>query len=548
LRSQISDLRSQRARPLGLVVAISLAVIVPTFLWGVPSNLDLSNHFRFALPFYDALANGDFYPGWLAESNSGYGDPSFRFYPPALYYLLAAARSVIGNWYEATMLVFALLSVAGGLGMYFWASSILPDSRAAWASFLYALAPYHVNQLYQAMLFAEWAGSAVLPFTFGFIERVCARGKARDVAGLAATYGLLIFTHLPLAIIGSLGLVVYALVRIEGPARTRQLAKLALADVLGLSVSAIYWVTMVSEVGWIAVYKVQRLASVDYRLNFLLSTFSPDNLNVWWMNILALMTLLLCAPAVLLFFKTDTAVLRRVARPVIVLTAFALFMSLPLSRPIWSLLPPLQETQFPWRWLILVSMGASILAALALPLLANSVKRLDRATRMAIFGAMSISVAFTLSHIVREAQYLPAQRFENTLAEVRGTASVNYWIPIWSRSKPRPMATEVEAANRTVTISSWQPEQRKFSVSAGDATEARVRTFYYPHWTATSNGELLSTRPDADGALLIALPQQAATVSLDFREPRRTRVSAYASVAGLLFIGALAFPARRRRR
>jgi hypothetical protein len=546
LRSQISDLRSQKTRPLGFVFAISMVVVVPTFLWGVPSNLDLSNHFRFALPFYDALADGDLYPGWLAESNSGYGDPSFRFYPPALYYVLAAARSAIGNWYEATMLVFALLSVAGGLGMYFWASSVLRDSRAAWASFFYALAPYHVNQLYQAMLLAEWAGSAVLPFTFGFLERVCERGRARDIAGLAAAYGLLIFTHLPLAIIGSLGLLIYALVRIEGPGKIRKLAKLALAWTLGLSVSAIYWVTMVSELGWISINRVEPLASVDYRLNFLLSTFSPENLNVWWMNILALMTLLLCAPAVLLFFRADAAPLRRVARPVVVLTGFALFMSSPLSRPIWRVMPPLQETQFPWRWLILVSLGVSILTATALPLLAGTVKKFDRAKRIAIFGAMSISIAFTLSHIVREAQYLAPQRFENTLSEVRGSSSVNYWIPIWARSNPMPMPAEVEAGNRTVTVMSWQPEERKFSVSAGEPTEARVRTFYYPHWTATSDGKLLTTRPDKDGALLIALPQPAANVDLVFSEPARTHLSAYASFAGFLLIGALAIPSRRR--
>ena len=75
---------SPAVRASGLVIAISLAAIVPTFLWGIPSNLDLSNHFRFALPFYDAIAGGHLYPGWLAESNHGYGDPSFRFYPPAL--------------------------------------------------------------------------------------------------------------------------------------------------------------------------------------------------------------------------------------------------------------------------------------------------------------------------------------------------------------------------------------------------------------------------------------------------------------------------------
>src|SRR5690349_6902830 len=140
---------------IGFAVVASFVVMVPAILWGIPSNLDLTNHFRFALPFYDAIVAGNPYPGWLAESNGGYGDPSFRFYPPALYYLLAVARFVIGNWYGATLVVFVMISIAGGLGMYFW-------SKSSWAAFFYALAPYHLNQLYQATLLAEWAGSAVL--------------------------------------------------------------------------------------------------------------------------------------------------------------------------------------------------------------------------------------------------------------------------------------------------------------------------------------------------------------------------------------------------
>src|SRR5690349_17706615 len=177
---------SPETKRVGLVVAISLLAIVPILIFGVTSNRDLTNHFRFTLPFYDAIAGGNFYPGWLAESNGGYGDPSFRFYPPALYYVLSLFRFVIGDWYVATLVTFALVSVVAGLGMYFWARSILPASQATWVGLLYALAPYHLNQLYQATMLAEWAGSAVLPFVFAFVERICARGKRSDVAGFAA--------------------------------------------------------------------------------------------------------------------------------------------------------------------------------------------------------------------------------------------------------------------------------------------------------------------------------------------------------------------------
>jgi hypothetical protein len=134
------------------------------------------------------------------------------------------------------------------------------------------------------------------------------------------------------------------------------------------------------------------------------------------------------------------------------------------------------------------------------------------------------------------------------LTAVRGTSSVNYWIPIWSRAEVRPMATQVEVADRTVTVNAWAPEHREFSVTAGPATEARVKTFYYPHWTAKNDSIDLPTRADDDGALLISLPANATSVELDFREPQASELSTIASLGGLIGIGALTAPFKRRRR
>jgi hypothetical protein len=536
---------SSEAKRAGFVVAVSILAILPVWIFGVPSNRDLSNHFRFILPFYDAIASGNFYASWLAESNAGYGDPSFRFYPPGLYYVLALFRFATGDWHVATLLTFTIVSAAGALGIYFWARAIMPASQAMWAGLLYAVAPYHLNQLYQAVLLAEWAGASVLPFVFGFAERVCANGKRRDVAGLAGCYALLVFTHLPLTVIGSFALVVYALVRMRPDRKVRTLLQFAGAATLGLCSSAIFWVTMVAEMRWIDMNAVHHEAGVDYRFNFLLSTFSPDNLNVWWMNILALMTLLMSAPVVLLL-RRNAATERKQLRPVALFTLFTVFMTLPLSRPIWNALPPLQETQFPWRWLSLVSMGAAILTAGAISLLVQSDKSVDRVKRLLIVGAMSMGVVFSLSHVVREAKFLPAQAFENTLATVRGTPSISYWLPTGASWSAAPMTVDVEAADRAVSVHWWTPERRRFSVTAGNATEARVRTFYYPHWTASSGKQRLITRPDQEGVLLVSLPPEATTVDLIFEEPRRSQVSSALSLAGLVFIGVLAVPLRRR--
>ncbi len=547
LRGIPSRLRRKRW-PALCVVAVAVLALAPAIFRGVPSNIDLWNHYRFALPFYDSLRSGDLAPGWLAESNGGYGDPSFRFYPPGTYYLLASARALTGDWYSASLAAFTLLSILGGLGVYFWARAFLPRGLAMWAGVFYTLMPYHLNELYQAFLLAEYAGCAVLPFCFAFVERICRRGERRDVVGLAASFAALVLTHLPLTIIGGIGLLAYGLFRMEGGKRAATLARLASGAALGLAASAFYWVTMVSEVSWIRTNTTQSDLSVDYRHNFLFQTFSPDNMNVWWMNFIAFATLALVLPGAALFARGR--VKRRGLRVAGFLFLFAFLMATPLARPVWAILRPLQEVQFPWRWLAIVSMAGSILAASTLHFWTKKARGRGRPLALLVAGGVVVSVTLTYSHVVREARYLSPREFETTLRTIPGSPSVEYWATVWAASPPREMSGQVEASQRTVSVNSWEPERRTFEVGPGAAaTEARVRTFYYPHWQATANGQVLPVRAADDGALLVSLPADAVSVELEFREPARSRVAAATSALGAVFIGGLfIFGGRKRKK
>jgi hypothetical protein len=532
-----------------IVFAVSIAVILPAFVWGIPSSHDLDNHFRFALPFFDAITHGHWYPGWLAESNGGYGDPSFRFYPPAVYYLLSVTRWLTGDWYHGSLVAFTLLSVMSGLGMYYWARSVFSPIVAVWATIFYALAPYHLNQLYQSFLLAEYAACAVLPFAFTFVESLCKKRRMRDVAGLAAAFAVLVLTHLPLTIIGAMALFVYALVRVDKLRWFETFKKFALAIALGLAASAFYWVTMVSELSWIAINRVQVDSSVDYRANFLFSSFSPDNLNVWWMNILAVLALLMLAPAAIFIFRRGADELEsKPCKRIAWVLLFTFFMASPLSYPLWKVLPVLRQTQFPWRWLAIFSMFASITTAAAMPAWISNRLRVSRPIILVVAGSVAIAIAFTLSHVVREAVFLSPAQFSDKLARLPGSDSINYWIPIWVQSHPQEMNGRLAAQDRTTSIKSWEPEHRSFEIASGSATEVRVKTFYYPHWTATSEGQVLPTHAAEDGALLISLPQRAATINLDFKEPPRTRLAAILSVLGWFSIGCITVFLRSKER
>ncbi|HSP63748.1 MAG TPA: 6-pyruvoyl-tetrahydropterin synthase-related protein [Pyrinomonadaceae bacterium] len=550
-RSVASSL-SPETRHLIILALVAAGTMAPMLFWGIPSNRDLSNHFRFALPFYDALRSGHFYPGWLADANHGFGDASFRFYPPALYYLLALTRTLAGNWYAATIITFSAVSAIGAVGVYFWAREFGSSEMAMWSGILYSVAPYHLNQFFQAVMLAEFAGAAVLPFAFAFTERVCRRRRKRDVAGLAAAYAVLILTHLPLAVIGSIALAVYALLRIDRKTRSATWLCLASSVALGLAASACYWTTMLIELKWIRADNLNPEPSVDYRHNFVLSSFSSESLNVWWMNILLLGTVAMFWPALALLSRTVYASghsltsARKQVKALAVVLLLTIFMSTPASRPLWSLIHPLQETQFPWRWLSITSMVCAILLAMAIPFWVRLANGKKRPLVMIALGTVAISLAFSAGHIVREARWLTPAQFEQTLSSIPGSPGVYQWLPVWAHDPLPNMTAAVEAGDRQFVIKSWEPERRVFQVSAGAATDARVQAFFYPHWKANAEGQALAVHPDQNGALVIALPREAATITVEFREPKRVKYATGLTLIGWVLIGGLRLKGRTR--
>ncbi len=587
--------RWERWLPIWLAALAGTLAVAPAMVFGIPSNNDLANHYHFALPFYEAIAGGDLYPGWLASSNQGYGDPLFRFYPPALYYLLVVGRALTGDWYLASLGVFTFLSILGALGAFFWASSFLPRHIAAWAGVFYAFMPYRVAEIYQAAQLAEFAAGAALLFALAFTKRICGvRGQAqRDTAlrvrrtlvtrllfglsssntgnklkfvgqrfperhprfvlpshakyvcGLAVSYAALILTHLPLAVFGSISLLVYALLSFERNRKRKTILELATGIGLGLLACAFYWTTVVAEMKWIVGDGAQPDPLLDYRANFIFSTFSPEkNVTVWWMNILLLITLTMCLPALVLLFRDLIKRSSQTSRnllPVTFLLGFTLLMTTELSKPLWAIIPPLQMAQHPFRWLAVTSLVTPVLLAASLPLWVKWYRSKHRPIALALAGLVLIGITFTLSQIIRPARYLSRTEFAQTIEPLKESPSIVQWLPVWASTVASGKASydkipslrnsaAVEAGSRNVKELSWQALTRSFQVDAGEAVEARIRTLYYPHWKATMGERQLPTRAGNDGALLIALPGQGATVSLEFREPALSRVSVMASI------------------
>jgi len=65
--------------------------------------------------------------------------------------------------------------------------------------------PLSPQSIVSGLLLAEFAAAAGVAVRFPFAEESARHRRPRDIAGLAGAYALLILTHLPLTVIGSIG-------------------------------------------------------------------------------------------------------------------------------------------------------------------------------------------------------------------------------------------------------------------------------------------------------------------------------------------------------
>jgi hypothetical protein len=536
---------------LAIVILVAVVALLPIVIYGFPNGADLANHLRFALPFHEAIQSGHFHPGWLAESNYGLGDPRFRFYPPGLYYLLSAARTVTGGWFSANIVAFILLSILGGAGAYFWARTLCRPKIAMWAGVFYVLAPYRLNELYQASLLSEFAACSILPFAFAFVERVCRKKTVIDIAGLGAAFALLILTNLPLAVIGSISLAAYALLRIERKYFLATVARLGLAVIIGLAASSFFWTTMVAELSWIKGSAASPNIYYDYRVNFLFSPSALTNRNTWYANLLALAIIGFVLPAIVLVVRAyKKEMSHQVFRAPMILVVATFLMATAISRPVWAIIPRLSEVQFPWRWLAVTPLMGALLVAASIPKWIEQFRAKVRPRDLAVALAFVLALVFTATQVIYDCDYLRREKFDVMTQEVRGAVSFKDWLPSAARDVDHveKINGNVDAGARSIIITSWASERRRFQIAAGPETNLRVRTYFYPHWKAFADGQGIPVSAASDGTLVISAPARAATIDLVFQEPRRVRVFEYlSSLAWLLIVVTLGFHLIRRR-
>ncbi len=515
-----------------LIFAVSILIVLPIFFLGIPFSPDSTHHFQ-ATANLSNLISTSVFPIWSGEANSDYGGIVLRFYPFFSYLILATANFLSGDFFSASILAFLFWTVLGGFGVYFWASEHSSEKASLFASVCYIFSPYHVSQLYNGFLYAEFAACGILPFCFWFIDRIYKNKSWADVLGFSFFYALLVLTHIPLTFIGTISLLVYCACCKNFASNS---IKLAGGFIFGIIISIFQWARIVSEIDWVGI-STPKFSSTDfynYKDTFLLSfpyifNQETDKHVLWFLDLILLFT---CALAISFLLISKKKNINAIC--VLIVT---IFFATPLSRLVWDNFGMLQKVQFPWRWLSILSIISIVFFATGFDKFIELAKQKNRAKFYILAGFILFYFSFTIFQCIKQAQFYEKSTILQITENIAASENFEEWLPIWANTETSKIKEKVIIENRRYEILDWKANEKIIHFYKGNESKARIATFYYPHWKAFFDNQEVIIEPSNDGAISVNIPADDNILKLTFIEPIQNIISFYFTITSLCLVG-----------
>jgi hypothetical protein len=575
-----------------LILLAAAAAAAPLLLKGNSCGHDFDFHL---VSWFDALESwrqGIVYPHWTPSANFGAGEPRFLFYPPLTWMLGAALGSAL-PWPLVPIALTFLMLAATGLATRALARQALEEGAATLAGCAALFSGYALFTAYERSAFGELTGGCWLTLVLVFILRdrnPSGSAYKRAFDGSAAPLALALagawLSNAPLGVmacylLAAVALAVALLERSWAPA-----IRAAVAAAMGVGLAAIYLVPAAWEQRWIDVRQAtddpgERIENswlfarhADPALEFhdvVLKQVSIIAVSMIGIALIGLIVLWLRGrlSAKYPFFA------RRWWIPLALIPPVLLFLLLPISLPVWNLLPKLRFLQFPWRWLVALEAPTAIFFVAAVwP--GPSTRRWRR-----IFVAVLCAAVFLAASVTADKLFFQQCDEEDNVAAMMnvdrtgaGFAGTDEYEPLGADNTLIP--TGLPAACLTADPSTSLGEGAGDAVPAWAASQGScdatfsaignlvehfrlaatiphagyliLRLRSYPAWQVKVNGRPVSALPRReDGLIVVPVPQGPVELAVDWTTTADVILGRWLSFIAVLLLTALWLLERRLR-
>jgi len=547
----MAKLGKQDIALLGVIAVFALIIFGPFLLFDISQpSYDGGIYYRWAVQFDQVLRNGTLYPRWMPLANNGGGEPAFYFYSPLFFYLVAAAKSVVGDTWLAIRLVLISLSIAGGWIAYSGLRARgVQYALAALAAILLCGSPFLVST---AFTINNWPWVSAWPSAI-YIILAAGRmrtGKTFIDPGLAMATCLLVLSHVLSALMVlstlSVALVVWGACHCARGSRAHfeeagmLLLRWGFPVALGIGMSALYLLPALGSMDLISPEGWFHEEFINWRNSFLLQvSTAPPRWPLFQFWIPGLMLLIVAAS---LWIRLRSGVQNRDGFTLLLLGSLvALILGSQLAYGMYAWETPIARVQLPYRFGFVISLIAPLLLCLALNRLVPSSRH-----RMIGLGLAALSLALTTTLVGR--MVYQDDRFDPaaSLTVVNGQPE---YIPAGATPEARRILgtdnyaayCHREALNCTKSVR--QGDQYSVRVQSAIARTIRLPLYAFPTQTVKTNGNLAPAGSDPEtGLLTVLVPAGNTTILVTHHElPIEMTAFAISLVAITLWLAAFLY-------
>lgn len=544
----------------------------------------------------DALwRSGIFFSRWLPDLAYGYGLPLFNYYAPLVYYLTTPLHLLGIPFTVALNTSLAAALFVGALGMFCFTRALLEsfasfpgeakqNSSHSLAALVSALAflysPYVLfNALQRANLAEQWA-LAFAPFAFWRILCLLQISSVRNWMLAVLAFAAVMLSHNVTSFLFAPLILIFTLVCLfanSHPVTARTAPTTSMqrkyfvflvplsALFLSLALSAFFWLPALLERDYVQIARVIVTPDFDYRFNFvaplelisLLPRADTGRLNPAFPSTLGIVQVILAFVGICILAARFRQ--RRVLPLVTLALAAVGFVALmlPLSQPVWDNSSLLTFVQLPMRLRGLVALCLA-------PIIGMSMLVIGERWRSIIALITVFALVLTALPMLYP-RYAPDVPLNPSLAGMfayeqatgtLGTTSFGEYLPVWVQNPP-DNSPFIQAYERnqipdrlvlpegvTECGTQIQPTSLVVCASARDAWYAVVRSFYFPGWSVSVDGQPVQITPTPRTGLLSFRVAQGQTLAITYAGTPTEHLADWISIAGavlFLFVSVSAF-------
>jgi hypothetical protein len=519
--------------PLLAIAAAAFAIEIPFFFLGSPSGHDFEFHLYTWLEVLSQWKHGIFYPRWAALAQFAYGEPRFIFYPPASW-TMGAALSTIFPWIIVSSVYIWLVLVAAGSSMFLLARQWLDRRNATFAAVLYAINPYHVLIIYWRSAFAELLASVSLPLLLLLLLR-SGEKERRTILLLALVLAGAWLTNAPAAVMIHYSLALLMVVIAWQRRSLRVLLEGSAAVVLGAALAAFYLVPATYEQKWVNISQALSYGVRPVDSFLFTHTDDPDHNHFNYLVSSVAMAEILLTLAVVWSARHWRNRNRELWYCLAAWTAVCAVVMLPITNPLWTILPKLRFMQFPWRWLLALGVPFSLLLVMAFR---------KWPPRVATYLAMLCVMGWAGHHFQPPwwDRVADLHEMQDIMAMGAGYEGTEEYTPVGAtpasldKDKNARRVTVEGPAHAAIRVTTWSAERKDVNVEMSAPDNLVVRLFNYPSWRAEVNGREVqtSTQPDT-GEMLVPVEAGLNRVQIIFMRTWDRKLGGWISLGAVAF-------------